>query len=61
MLLEDELHDRSFLLVNGKNTIDNLVAVGTATTAVPAAGSLDGTTLASSQSDVLSLLLCHEL
>ena len=46
MLLEDELHDRSFLLVNGENTIDHLVTVRTATTAVPTAGSLDGTTLA---------------
>ena len=61
MFLEDELHDRSFLLVNGENTINHLVAVGTATAAVPTAGSLDGTTLAGSQSDVLSLLLCHEL
>lgn len=61
VLLEDELHDRSFLLVNGENTINYLVTVGTATTAVPAAGSLDGTPLAGSQSDVLSLLLCHEL
>ena len=61
MFLEDELHDRGFLLVNGENTINYLVAVRTATAAVPTAGSLDGTTLAGSQSDVLSLLLCHEL
>ena len=61
MLVKDELHDLSFRLVNGQNTVHHLVAIGSATTAVPAAGSLDGTTLAGTQSNVLPLLLCHEM
>ena len=61
ILLENEVHNGSFLLVNHENAINHLVPVRAATAAVPSAGSLDGATLAGTQSDVLSLLLRYEL
>ena len=61
LLCEDEADNFSFGFINGQDTIDHLVAVGSAPAAITTARSLDATTFTGTECNVLTLLLCHEL